>query len=141
MTQRWRESGLWQQLHEALCKQVRKHAGKKPTPSVAILDSQSIRTVEGGVERGYNAGKQITCRKRHIAVDTLGLIWAVVVHGAYWQDQVGAWFVLQWLPGLKSLRVLFADSVHAISYDIEATVFSKLGDFNDGKIIPQEALR
>ena len=109
---RWRESGLWQQLHETLCKQVRKQAGKKPTPSVAILDSQSIRTAEGGEERGYDAGKQITGRKRHIAVDTLGLIWAVVVHGAYWQDQVGAWFVLQRLPGLKRLRVLFADSAY-----------------------------
>ena len=67
---RWRRDGIWERIHEALCRQVRKHSGKKPTPSVAIVDSQSIRTAEGGEERGYDAGKKITGRKRHLAVDT-----------------------------------------------------------------------
>jgi len=109
---RWRRDGLWQQINEALCRQVRKHSGKKPTPSVAIVDSQSIRTAEGGEERGYDAGKKITGRKRHLAVDTLGLVWAVVVHGAYWQDHDGACFVFQKLRVFGRLRVLFADSAY-----------------------------
>ena len=90
---RWRREGVWRKVHEALCRRVRQQSGKKPTPSVAIVDSQSIRTAEGGAERGYDAGKKITGRKRHVAVDTLGLVWAVVVHGAYWQDHDGACLV------------------------------------------------
>jgi putative transposase len=109
---RWRRDGVWQKVHEALCRRVRQRSGKKPTPSVAILDSQSIRTAEGGEERGYDAGKKITGRKRHLAVDTLGLIWAVAVHGAYWQDYDGACFVLTKLEAFGRLRVVFADSAY-----------------------------
>jgi putative transposase len=109
---RWRKLGVWMRVHEALCRLVRQAAGKKPTPSVAIVDSQSIRTAEGGEERGYDAGKKITGRKRHLAVDTLGLIWSVVVHGAYWQDQEGAHFVIAGLRRLARLKVIFGDSAY-----------------------------
>jgi putative transposase len=111
---RWRKAGLWQQINDALRERVRIAAGKKPTPSVGIIDSQSAKTTEvGGEERGYDAGKKINGRKRHIVVDTLGMVLTVVVHGAYWQDQTAAVFVLwQLRERFRRLKVIFADSAY-----------------------------
>jgi putative transposase len=113
---RWRNDGTWQKIHDALRAKVRKNAGKKSTPTVAIIDSQSIRTAEGGEERGYDAGKKITGRKRHVAVDTLGLLLAVVVHGAGCQDQNGAKWVLEKLgKHFCRLKIIFGDSAYGRS--------------------------
>ncbi len=110
---RWRNDGTWEKIHDALRAKVRKAAGKKSTPTVAIVDSQSIRTAEGGTERGYDAGKKITGRKRHVAVDTLGLLLTVVVHAADWQDHDGACFVLMRLKRqFHRLKVVFADAAY-----------------------------
>ena len=112
----WRNHGVWQRIHDKLREKVRKAVGKKLTPTVAIIDSQSIRTAEGGEERGYDAGKKITGRKRHIAVDTLGLLLTVVVHGAEWQDQDGAEWVMEKLgEHFRRIQVVFGDVAYGRS--------------------------
>jgi len=110
---RWRLDGTWQRMHAVLRERVRKAAGKKPTPTAVIVDSQTSKTVLDGAERGYDAGKKQLGRKRHLAVDTLGCVWAVVVHAASVQDYDGARLVLPQLkPLCRRLKVVFADSIY-----------------------------
>jgi putative transposase len=113
---KWKLDGVWQRIHDRLREKVRRAAGKKSTPTAAIVDSQSIRTAEGGEERGYDAGKKITGRKRHIAVDTLGMMLAIVVHSASCQDQCGAEWVMDVLgEKYRRLKVIFGDSAYGRS--------------------------
>ena len=86
----WRDNGTWQRLMEALHSQVRVQAGREATPSAASIDSQTVKTTECGGEHGYDGGKKINGRKRHILVDTLGWLLTVMVTTAALDDGAAA---------------------------------------------------
>ena len=86
----WRDSGRWQKITEALVRRARRALGRAPKPTAAVIDSQSAPTAHAGGPRGYDAGKRIHGRKRHIVTDSNGLLLAVHVHPANVQDCHGA---------------------------------------------------
>jgi putative transposase len=108
----WTWDGTWQKLLDALRPQVRTKAGRPPTPSAAAIDSQSVRTAEGGQECGTDGGKKVYGRKRHILVDTLGLLMAAVVTAANVDDARAAQDVFAQARGrdFPRLKVVYADS-------------------------------
>src|SRR5437867_5605097 len=86
----FRDDGTWQRIHDTLRAQLRRRLGRHKQPTAGALDSQSVKTSQLSGVRGYDAGKQVKGRKRHILVDTLGLLLAVVVTSAALSDPAGA---------------------------------------------------
>ena len=104
------EDGTWLTLHAVLVMAAREQAGKEASPTAGIVDSQSVRTTEAGGPKGYDAGKKVNGRKRHILVDTLGLLLVLVVHPANVQDRDGLALVCRRLRRrFPWLRLVFAD--------------------------------
>jgi putative transposase len=111
--QQWRDDGTWQRIHDTLRAQVRQRAGRHKHPTAGALDSQSVKTTPMGGERGYDAGKKVNGRKRHLLVDTLGLLLMVVVTSAAVSDPAGAKQLLKRLTGAcKKLRRIWVDGTY-----------------------------
>jgi transposase len=112
----WQASGATRRMHDQLREAVRVLAGRRPEPTAAIIDSQSVKAADtvGKASRGYDAGKKIEGRKRHIATDTLGLILVIVVTAASVQDRDGARPLLwQLAAGYRTVALVWADGGYA----------------------------
>lgn len=110
---RWRREGVWQRIRDHLREKVRKQANWNAAPHVAILDSQSVETSDQGGPSGYDAGKKVKGRKRHLLVDSFGLPLGVSVTPANVSDPEGAKGLLsETLPWLGRLQKIYVDSAY-----------------------------
>ena len=107
---RWRLDGTWPRIHDTLRARRRRQLGRHQHPTAGCLDSQSVKGTSTPGARGFDAGKKINGRQRHILVDTLGLLRVVLVTAASVQDRDGARQLLRHLPGpCKRLRKMWVD--------------------------------
>lgn len=110
---RWQADGTWQRLHDTLRAEVRRRAGRHKHPTAGCIDSQSVKITNCPGERGYDSGKKVNGRKRHLLVDTMGLLLAVVVTAASVSDPAGARLLFARLGGVgKKLRKIWVDGTY-----------------------------
>lgn len=113
----WKKNGVFDVIHESMVEETRLKYGRKEQPTVGIIDAQSVKsTLVSSQDKGYDAGKKIKGIKRHIIVDTLGLVLAVVIQSASVQDRDGAIPVItKMFEGWNQIIKIFADSGYRVN--------------------------
>lgn len=144
---KWKLNGMWKKLNKVLVQTFRQSLNREKSPSIGIIDSQSVKCSEWGVpDKGFDGNKRIQGRKRHIVVDTLGCVLAVVVHSANRHDSKGGILVLEELFNQKYYRLvkIIADKAYkGIIHYIAAVIFGwviqvfELAQAKKFQVIPQ----
>jgi transposase len=137
---RWTRQGVWDRVHDLLRERVRRADGRDGQPSAAVLDSQSVRSSEGGEAIGYDAGKRVRGRKRHVLVDTCGLLLRAVVHSASVQDRAGAKLVLGGISALfPLLGLVWVDGGYVNTVDASLVGWAQEQENLDIVAVPRNA--
>jgi transposase len=136
----WTADGTWRRVHQALRERVRERDGRDRQPTAAVLDSQSAKSAEGGQGIGYDAGKRVRGRKRHLLVDTNGLLLRSVVHSASLQDRAGAKLVLHDLhEEFPNLGLVWVDGGYANVVDTGLITWAASEEHIQIEVVPRNA--
>jgi transposase len=136
----WTADGTWRRVHQVLRDQARLADGRDRHPTAAVLDSQSAKSAEGGEAIGYDAGKRVRGRKRHLLVDTDGRVLHRIVHSAAVQDRAGAKLVLHQLhERFPTLELVWVDGGYANVVDTGLIDWAQREEHLQIVVVPRNA--